>query len=47
MLRRLLFAVAIVFMAKTPQLAVIFVMGLSVCALAFTLIEKPWKDPLI
>jgi hypothetical protein len=45
MLRRLVFAVAIVFMAHMPQIASLVMLCVSVAMLAFILVENPWKDP--
>jgi hypothetical protein len=44
MLRRLVYAVAIVFMAHMPQIASLVMLCMTVAILAFILIENPWKD---
>jgi len=44
LLRRLVYAVAIVFMAQMPQIASLVILCVSVAMLAFILVENPWKD---
>ena len=46
MLRRLIYALAIVFLTHMPQIAILLILSLSVAILAFIWVENPWKDPL-
>lgn len=45
MIRRIIYAALIVFMPHLPQVATMALLGLCILMLAFSLQEKPWKDP--
>jgi len=45
LMRRLLFAIAIVFMSQQAILATVTTLVLSVAMLGFLVIEQPWKNP--
>ena len=44
MIRRMVFACAIIFLQTTPQLSIVVLMVTSMAILAFTVMEKPWKE---
>lgn len=46
MVRRLIFAAAIVYMGQSPQVAMALMMGVTLFSLVFTVAEQPWKDPV-
>ena len=45
MVRRLVYAGAIVYMSHIPQISIILLMAMSVYMITFTVSEKQWKDP--
>ena len=45
LIRRIMYAVVIVFMPHLPQVAVSTLLVMCLMGLAFSLTEKPWKDP--
>jgi len=45
LLRRTIFATVIVFLPNAPLVAAMIMLVASVCVLAFTIVEQPWKDP--
>ena len=44
LVRRFLYAMVIVLLSHKPQVALMLMIGLSVVVLAFTVVEKPWKN---
>jgi len=46
-LRRILYALAIVFLADYPLFGVWIVLGGTLCMLIFAMTEMPWRDPLV
>lgn len=44
LIRRLVFAAAIIFMQSSPQLASLILIVMSILITIFTVVEKPWKE---
>jgi len=47
LLRRTIFAAVVVFLPEAPLVAAMIMLATSLCVLAFTIVEQPWKDPAI
>ena len=44
LIRRIVFAAAIIFLQHSPQLAIVMLLAMSLAVLVFTVVETPWKE---